>query len=189
MDNFDLKKFLIENRLTTNSKTLSEQVDELKVPAAVRNAFAGAAMLTGVGAQAQTPNQAPTQQQTSHQVDIQKLATNQPTAKGQKTQDVRVQSYTKVIEQAIAKGSKSQASNIVVQVTKITETNSGKIDVLYEVSGNILASSQEDANAKAMSMVKDALGEANISIAGLTTIMEAQRLFPFKLQLKAQINK
>ena len=179
MDNFDLKKFLVENRLTTNS----QQLDELNLKSAIA---AGAMALGTLGAQAQ----APTQQQTDHQVDIQKLATNQPTAKAtQGSQDVRVQSYTKVIEQAITKGTKSQASNILVQVTKITETKTGKIDVLYEVSGNILASSQEEANTKAMSLVKQALGEANITTTGLTTIMEAQRLFPFKLQLKAVLDK
>lgn len=181
---FDLRKFLIENQLTHNSK----QLEELNLKSAIA---AGAMALGTLGAQAQAPNQAPTQQQSTHQVDIQKLATNQPTAKATQTQDVQVQSYTKVIEQAITKGTKSQVSNLVIQVTKITDTGSGKVDVLYEVSGNILASSQKDANAKAMSMVKDALGEANISIAGLTVLFEQQgdKPFPFKLQLKVVVPK
>ena len=183
MDNFDLKKFLVENRLTTNS----QQLDEINW----KTAAAAAALAVSPMAHAQSHKADNTAtEKSTHQVNIQNLATNQPTAKAaQGSQDVRVQSYTKVIEQAITKGTKSQASNILVQVTKITETKTGKIDVLYEVSGNILASSQEEANTKAMSLVKQALGEANISTAGLTTIMEAQRLFPFKLQLKAVLDK
>ena len=50
MDNFDLKNFLIENKLTSNSK----QLDELNIKKGLRNAAAGAAMALGtLGAQAQ----------------------------------------------------------------------------------------------------------------------------------------
>tara|TARA_R110000868_G_scaffold91897_1_gene254731 strand:+ start:1892 stop:2563 length:672 start_codon:yes stop_codon:yes gene_type:complete len=221
MENFNLKKFLVENKLTHNSRlqegtTLKPEeqkvVDDIlgsldegmfdnvldKVKAYGRKGMLTAAIVTALLA---TPNLTQAQKQdvknvaatemSSHQVDIQKLATNQPTAKATQTQDVQVQSYTKVIEQAITKGTKSQVSNLVIQVTKITDTGSGKVDVLYEVSGNVLASSQKDANAKAMSMVKAALGEANISIAGLTVLFEQQgeKPFPFKLQLKVAVPK
>jgi hypothetical protein len=50
MENFDLKNFLIENKLTTNSKLLSEQVDEVNW----KGLAAGAAMALGtLGAQGQ----------------------------------------------------------------------------------------------------------------------------------------
>lgn len=50
MDNFDLRNFLIENKLTTNSKLLSEQVDEVNW----KGLAAGAAMALGtLGAQGQ----------------------------------------------------------------------------------------------------------------------------------------
>ena len=184
MDNFDLREYLTENKLTHNS----QQLNELNLKPIVA---AGALALGSLGVQAQNRNIDNTSpEKSTYPVNIQNLATNQPTAKGtQSSQDVRVQSYTKVIEQAINKGTKSQASNIVVQVTKITEAQNGKINVLCEASGNILASSQEEANAKAMDMVKAALDEANISTAGLTTIMEAQRLFPFKLQLEVILDQ
>jgi hypothetical protein len=55
MENFDLRNFLIENKLTTNSKLLSEQeIDEIDVRKLGRNFAAGAAMLAGtLGAQGQ----------------------------------------------------------------------------------------------------------------------------------------
>jgi len=55
MENFDLRSFLIENKLTTNSKLLSEQeIDEIDVRKLGRNFAAGAAMLAGtLGAQGQ----------------------------------------------------------------------------------------------------------------------------------------
>ena len=55
MENFDLKKYLIENQLTTNSKLLSEQeLDEVDVRKLGRNLAAGAAMALGtLGAQGQ----------------------------------------------------------------------------------------------------------------------------------------
>lgn len=43
MENFDLRKFLIENKLTSNSK----QLDEIDFKKGFRNAAAGAAMLAG----------------------------------------------------------------------------------------------------------------------------------------------
>lgn len=50
MENFDLRNFLIENKLTTNSKLLSEQVDEVNW----KGLAAGAAMALGtLGAQGQ----------------------------------------------------------------------------------------------------------------------------------------
>jgi hypothetical protein len=50
MDNFDLRKFLIENKLTNNSKLVSEQVDEVNW----KGLAAGAAMALGtLGAQGQ----------------------------------------------------------------------------------------------------------------------------------------
>lgn len=57
MENFDLKKFLIENKLTPNSK----QLDELDFKKGLRNTAAGAAMALGtLGAQAQeVPNTTP----------------------------------------------------------------------------------------------------------------------------------
>jgi hypothetical protein len=51
MENFDLRKFLIENKLTSNSK----QLDEIDVRKLGRNLAAGAAMTLGtLGAQGQT---------------------------------------------------------------------------------------------------------------------------------------
>jgi hypothetical protein len=184
MDSFDLRKYLTENQLTHNS----QQLNELNLKPIVA---AGALALGSLGAQAQNRNIDNTSSEKStYQVNVQNLATNQPTAKGtQSGQDLRVQSYTKVIQQAITKGTKSQISNIIVQVTKITEAQSSKVNVLCEVSGNILASTQEEANAKAMDMIKAALKEANISTSGLTTIMEAQQLFPFKLQLEVILDQ
>jgi len=55
MDNFDLRKFLIENKLTTSSR----QLDELDIRKGIRNVAAGAAMTLGtLGAHGQ---QAPKQ--------------------------------------------------------------------------------------------------------------------------------
>ena len=66
MENFDLRNFLIENKLTSNSKLLSEQVDEkLDIRKGVRNIAAGAAMLAGtLGAQSQEAPKVSWQQMT-----------------------------------------------------------------------------------------------------------------------------
>jgi hypothetical protein len=68
MENFDLRSFLIENKLTTNSKLLSEQeIDEIDVRKLGRNLAAGAAMLAGtVGAQGQ---EAPKQRDYQKSID------------------------------------------------------------------------------------------------------------------------
>lgn len=58
MENFDLRKFLIENKLTSNS----QQLDEIDFKKGLRNAAAGAAMLAGtLGAQGQTTAPTPVQ--------------------------------------------------------------------------------------------------------------------------------
>jgi len=49
MDNFDLRKFLVENKLTTSSR----QLDELDIRKGIRNVAAGAAMLGAVAAHGQ----------------------------------------------------------------------------------------------------------------------------------------
>jgi len=49
MDNFDLRKFLVENKLTTSSR----QLDELDIRKGIRNVAAGVAMLGAVAAHGQ----------------------------------------------------------------------------------------------------------------------------------------
>jgi hypothetical protein len=70
MENFDLKNFLIENKLTTNSKLLSEQVDEVNW----KGLAAGAAMALGtLGAQGQ---EAPKQRDYQKSIDSIKTVTD-----------------------------------------------------------------------------------------------------------------
>jgi hypothetical protein len=51
MDNFDLRNFLTENKLTTNSKLLSEQVDEVNWKGLAAGAAMTLAGITGASAQ------------------------------------------------------------------------------------------------------------------------------------------
>lgn len=51
MENFDLKNFLIENKLTTNSKLLSEQVDEVNWKGLAAGAAMTLAGITGASGQ------------------------------------------------------------------------------------------------------------------------------------------
>jgi hypothetical protein len=82
MDNFDLRKFLIENQLTENSK----QLDEVNIRKGLRNLAAGAAMMAGVAAHGQeTPKQElpkspiTTQEpQQGYQKEIDKLKARKP---------------------------------------------------------------------------------------------------------------
>lgn len=70
MDNFDLRNFLTENKLTTNSKLLAEQVDEVNW----KGLAAGAAMTLGtLGAHGQ---EAPKQRDYQKSIDSLKTVTD-----------------------------------------------------------------------------------------------------------------
>ena len=220
MDSFDLKKFLVENKLTYNSRLqegttlkpeeqkvvddilgsldegmFSNVLDKVKsyakkglLTATVLTALLGAPNLTQ--AQKQDIKDVAQTEMSSQQVDIIGFATNTPTAKAtQNNQDVRLQSYTKLITQTITNSTKSQISNLFVEVIKSTEVKTGKIEILYSISGQIQASSQKEANAKAMSIIKDTLAKADMSLAGLTIMEDAEQSFPFKVQVKVLANK
>jgi len=221
MDSFDLKKFLVENKLTYNSKLINEGqalspddqkivkdilgsleegvfsgvLDKVRsyakkglVTATVLTALLGAPNLTQ--AQKQDIKNVAQTEMSSQQVDMSAFATNRPTAKAtQSGEDVRIQSYTNLIQKTITNGTKSQITNLFVEVIKSTEVKTGKIEIIYQISGQIQASSQKEANAKAMSIIKDTLNKTDMSLAGLTIMNEGDQSFPFKVQIKVLVNK
>jgi hypothetical protein len=117
----------------------------------------------------------------------------EPTELGKELPATFVKTKEMHLEQIIQKGSQQvDIRNLVVTAIKSTQLDNGLVTILFEVYGEITASSQEEANKIAMEMIqkelsKDKGKESPVQIK--VHLENMQRRFKFKVGVEATYRK
>lgn len=77
-----------------------------------------------------------------------------------------------------------ESTDVYVDITSITDKEDGSVMVTVEITGKILANSQQEANNKAAKIIKSVLEETNFSIDTLIPLYSENTLktYPFKIK-------
>lgn len=77
-----------------------------------------------------------------------------------------------------------ESTDVYVDITSITDKEDGSVMVTVEITGKILANSQQEANNKATKIIKSVLEETNFSVDTLIPLYSENTLktYPFKIK-------
>lgn len=123
--------------------------------------------------------------------DIEKAS--QPTEIGKAMPAAYVQSKEVHLENLLQKGvSQSVIKNLMVTATKSTQLDNGLVTILFQVQGEVTASSQEEANKIAVEMIQNYLNQEKGKESPVQIKLNAenvQKQFKFKVALEATYNR
>jgi len=163
------EQLIWEAYLYSNDKPINiEVISEKNFLKRIAPYALGAASMLGMGANAKANDGAkmkeyPIEYQTmSHSAgsnvkDINKAS--EPTKVGQELPAAFVAVKEKAITQTIVNGSKALIRNLNVNAVKSTQLDNGLVTIMFQVVGEVTASSQEEANKIAADLVQKAFDQ------------------------------
>lgn len=79
------------------------------------------------------------------------------------------------------------SEDVYVDITNIVDKEDGSVMITVEITGKIFASSQEEADRKASTIVKNALEESNVSVDSLIPLHSESTNNEFKYKINAKL--
>ena len=80
-----------------------------------------------------------------------------------------------------------ESTDVYVDITSITDKEDGSVMVTVEITGKILANSQQEANNKAAKIIKSVLEETNFSVSSLIPLYSENTLKPYNFNIRATL--
>ena len=139
---------------------------------------AAAGMATGIGLGSMTPKEVKPYDVSKDSIHATSKANYEKLPDN--TKNVKINSITTTIEQSI----NNQISELVVEIIESTDMEDNNKLVIVEITGNVLATSQQQANKIASNIVLQAMKKTGITVKDLVVVSEEMnRKFPIKLKL------
>lgn len=102
--------------------------------------------------------------------------------------EMSIDNVTKQLKQTLETQAGNKITKLTVEVTERKDIKDNYTDVVISVLGEVLASSQEEANNIALRTVNNALTDANIQLDDLQVVVEnEQQLYSIKIKIHFKI--